>query len=241
MSEFQSFFTTMFGTALSLVELGGPVVAILLGLSVIALALILLKFAQFHFSGVGARKNARNAMHLLTHGKSEEALSVLRNDKSAVAAVMLTAMRLGADRRISKSVIEEEVGRVALSRIYDLQRGFRALDAIAQIAPLLGLFGTVLGMIEAFQTLQSAGNAVDPSILAGGIWVALLTTAAGLAVAMPVSLVLTWFESRVENERVAIETMATQLMTERQIRMVSLEDREAHSVVDFAGRASHAI
>ena len=64
----------------------------------------------------------------------------------------------------------------------------------------MGLFGTVLGMITAFKDLQSAGNAVDPSILAGGIWVALLTTAVGLAVAMPVSVILTWFETRVENE-----------------------------------------
>ncbi|MEO4042882.1 MotA/TolQ/ExbB proton channel family protein [Hoeflea sp. CAU 1731] len=238
MTDFSSLFNELFATASSLVELGGPVVAILLGLSVIALALIILKFVQFFHSGVGSRKNARTALHLWTHGKSEEALSLLRNDKSAVAAVMLTAMRLGADRRISKSVIEEEVGRIALSRLYDLQRGFRALDAIAQIAPLLGLFGTVLGMIEAFQTLQSAGNAVDPSILAGGIWVALLTTAAGLAVAMPVSLILTWFESRVENERVAIETMATQLMAEQQIRVASLEDE---SIVDFSGRQSHAV
>jgi biopolymer transport protein ExbB len=66
----------------------------------------------------------------------------------------------------------------------------------------LGLFGTVLGMIAAFQSLQSAGTQVDPSVLAGGIWVALLTTAAGLAVAMPTALVLSWLESRMEAERV---------------------------------------
>ena len=60
-----------------------------------------------------------------------------------------------------------------------LEGGFRLLDTIGQTAPLLGLFGTVLGMIDAFQALQEAGQAVDPSLLAGGIWVALLTTAAG--------------------------------------------------------------
>ena len=56
----------------------------------------------------------------------------------------------------------------------------------------MGLFGTVLGMIDAFRALQAAGDAVDPSVLAGGIWVALLTTAAGLGVAMPTSLALTF-------------------------------------------------
>lgn len=73
---------------------------------------------------------------------------------------------------------------------------------MAQLAPLLGLFGTVLGMISAFQALQQAGAQVDPSILAGGIWVALLTTAVGLAVAMPTSVALSWFEVRMEADRV---------------------------------------
>jgi len=96
----------------------------------------------------------------------------------------------------------------------------------------------VLGMIEAFRELQVAGNAVDPSLLAGGIWVALLTTAAGLAVAMPVSLVLTWFETVVENERVAIETMTSAVLShnafhgrpqaDRVIREATLEIGHAH-------------
>lgn len=85
----------------------------------------------------------------------------------------------------------------ASAHVARLEPGFRVLDSTAQIAPLLGLFGIVLGMIDAFQALQQAGNSVDPSLLAGGIWVALLTTAAGLAVAMPTSLVLTFFDSRV--------------------------------------------
>jgi biopolymer transport protein ExbB len=78
-------------------------------------------------------------------------------------------------------------------------------SVIAQMAPLLGLFGTVLGMIDAFQALQEAGDQVDPTVLAGGIWVALMTTAVGLAVAMPTSLILTWLESRVAAERIATD------------------------------------
>ena len=67
-------------------------------------------------------------------------------------------------------------------------------------------------VIEAFRNLQAAGNTVDPSLLAGGIWVALLTTAVGLAVAMPVSMALTWFETRLEDERVAIETLTAAVL-----------------------------
>ncbi|MDA4846038.1 MotA/TolQ/ExbB proton channel family protein [Hoeflea poritis] len=228
----------IFSTGASLVELGGPVVAILLGVSVIALALILLKFAQFAYLRVGRRRRAEKAFFLWAHGSTAEALSLLEGDRSAVAEVMAVAMRLGTDASMPKDIVEEETGRVALARLYGLQRGFRALDAIVQVAPLLGLFGTVLGMIEAFQTLQGAGSAVDPSILAGGIWVALLTTAAGLAVAMPVSLILTWFESRVENERVAIETMTTKLMSQQQI--LSIGGEPARRIVNLVERTSHA-
>jgi biopolymer transport protein ExbB len=192
-----------------LLALGGPVVAILLVLSVIALALILLKLVQFWRERVGFHGRSERAMYLWVHGNPVEARRVAEEDRSAVGAALATAMRLSMNRNLPRQIVEEEVGRVALGRLHELQRGFRALDAIAQISPLLGLFGTVLGMIEAFRQLQGAGSAVDPTILAGGIWVALLTTAAGLAVAMPVSLVLTWFETRVENERVVIETTAT--------------------------------
>jgi len=107
----------------------------------------------------------------------------------------------------------------------------RLLDSVAQLAPLLGLFGTVLGMIEAFQSLQQAGSQVDPSLLAGGIWVALLTTAVGLAVAMPTSLVLSWFESRMDNERVTAE---------RAIATVLHPQGQGHAAVATAGAPDHA-
>ena len=210
-----------------LLALGGPVVVILLVLSVIALALILLKLVQFWRERVGFHGRSERAMYLWVHGDAVEARRVAEEDRSAVGAALATAMRLSMGRQLPRQIVEEEVGRVALGRLHELQRGFRALDAIAQISPLLGLFGTVLGMIEAFRQLQGAGSAVDPSILAGGIWVALLTTAAGLAVAMPVSLVLTWFETRVENERVAIETTATGFFS--QTAMGDLRAAAAHA------------
>ncbi len=195
-------------------ELGGPVVALIAALSVFAVALIGLKLVQFWRERVGFHKRAERALHSWHHGGYGEARAALQGDRSAVGAALAAAMRLAA-RRMPQKAIEDEVQRIAVTRLHDLQRGFRALDAIVQIAPLLGLFGTVLGMIEAFRQLQSAGAAVDPSILAGGIWVALLTTAAGLALAMPVSLVLTWLETRLENERVAIETLTSSLLAQR--------------------------
>ncbi len=205
---------SVFENMRSFLELGGPVVAILLVLSVFAVALILLKLGQFWRERVGFHGSAQRALHLWVHGNHADARHTADADPSAVGSALSAAMRLSMTRSVPKAVVEDEVERIAVGRLHDLQRGFRALDAIAQISPLLGLFGTVLGMIEAFRQLQGAGSAVDPSILAGGIWVALLTTAAGLAVAMPVSLVLTWFETRIENERVAIETLTTSFFSQ---------------------------
>ena len=74
----------------------------------------------------------------------------------------------------------------------------KVLEVIGGLAPLLGLFGTVLGMIEAFQQLEAAGSQVDPAILSGGIWLALLTTAAGLAVAMPAVIIYVFFDRYLE-------------------------------------------
>jgi biopolymer transport protein ExbB len=107
----------------------------------------------------------------------------------------------------------DETTRVARGALMDAGSGLRALDLIATIAPLVGLLGTVLGMIEAFQALQDSGARADPSALAGGIWEALLTTAAGMAVAIPASMALSWFDSI--NDRLAhdFDDLATRVLT----------------------------
>ncbi|MAY63340.1 MAG: flagellar motor protein MotA [Rhizobiales bacterium] len=207
--------TNAFETLASLAELGGPVVAIIMVISAVSLAVILLKFWQFFRMGVGRRARAEKAVGLWLEGRPREALALAREGRSAAARAVALAIQLRTDRRAEKAEIEERIARDVTERFHDLQSGFRFLDAVAQVAPLLGLFGTVLGMIDAFRQLQTAGNAVDPSILAGGIWVALLTTAAGLAVAMPVSLVLTWLETRIESERVAVETLTADVLGTR--------------------------
>ncbi|MCC4245912.1 MotA/TolQ/ExbB proton channel family protein [Stappia indica] len=197
-------------------ELGGPVVAVLAGLSVVALTVVILKLAQFWTQRVGRPGRAEAAVRLWGHGRRREAWQALGDIRSASEEAVAIAMQSGeGGKTVDKALVEEDIARAATRRLHRYNAGMKALDAIAQIAPLLGLFGTVLGMIEAFQKLQSAGNAVDPSLLAGGIWVALLTTAVGLAVAMPVSLVVTYLEGQIENEKVAIETLASAVLLEQ--------------------------
>lgn len=178
-------------------ELGGPVVLILIGVSVLATCVALYKLWQFSMARVGHHSALTKALTSWDSGNILQAQTELQNSRSYLRDVVQMAMDGNADQ----ARLETE----AETRFAQLERGFRILDSIAQMAPLLGLFGTVLGMISAFQALQGAGSQVDPSILAGGIWVALLTTAVGLAVAMPTSLVQSWLESRMDAERVFAE------------------------------------
>ncbi|KRS15536.1 colicin uptake protein TolQ [Roseovarius indicus] len=188
-----------------IIDLGGPVVAILLAVSVVTLATILFKVWQFAAAGVGRHKSLRDAVAAWDRGDRTGATFALNASKSYLVPVI--EMAFAADPEDTKRLIAEAEVRFAR-----LERGFRLLDSVAQLAPLLGLFGTVLGMIDAFQSLQDAGAQVDPSLLAGGIWVALLTTAVGLAVAMPTAMVLSWLEGRMDTERVIAERAITTVL-----------------------------
>jgi biopolymer transport protein ExbB len=185
---------TLQAALLRLYDLGGPVVLLLCALSVVVLSVVLYKLWQFAAAGVGRHKALQEAVAQWDAGERAAAQRTLERSRSYLRPVL--AMALDGQRDATRLESEAE------TRFAKLESGFRVLDSIAQLAPLLGLFGTVLGMIAAFQALQEAGSQVDPSILAGGIWVALLTTAVGLAVAMPTAVVLAWFEARMDAERV---------------------------------------
>ena len=181
-----------------LIDTGGPVIALIAAISVLTLAVVLYKCWQFRASGVGRHHALRAAVSAWDRGEENAARRKLETSRSYLAPVIARAFET---RTATDAAATRRLEAEAEMRFSRLERGFRFLDTVAQVAPLLGLFGTVLGMIEAFQALQSAGAQVDPSLLAGGIWVALLTTAAGLAVAMPASVVLSWLEARMAEER----------------------------------------
>ncbi|MEM7519991.1 MAG: MotA/TolQ/ExbB proton channel family protein [Pseudomonadota bacterium] len=193
-----------------IIDLGGPVVALLGLVSVLTLAVVLYRLWQFARAGVGRHTAIREALEHWDAGDRNTAASALSRSKSYLAPVIEHAIE-GASVPDLHARLEAE----AQALFTRLESGFRLLDSVAQLAPLLGLFGTVMGMIEAFQALQNAGSSVDPSLLAGGIWVALLTTAVGLAVAMPTSLVLSWFEARMARERVFADKALTTILAPR--------------------------
>lgn len=200
-----------FGEAARVISLGGPVGWALAALGFAALTIALWKAWRFAALGVWRGARTRRALALYQSGAEAEALAEAAQGRALLDRVTATALRQRATA--TGAAAREETERVARAGLAELRVGLRGLETITTLAPLLGLLGTVLGMIEAFQALQEAGGRADPSTLAGGVWEAMLTTAAGMAVAIPAGLALNWCESVVERARLRIEDAATQVFT----------------------------
>ena len=184
---------------------GGPVLVALVAVSVAAMAVTIFKVAQFRRMGVGRLRAARRSVAMWVAGERARAIDEAGKDVTPVSAAVLSAMRSLARHPGDRHMAQELATQTALDQIAAMSRHLRLLEAVVQAAPMLGLLGTVIGMISAFGALSAAGGAVDPSALATGIWAALLTTAMGLAVAIPFYFVWTWLESRVDEERATME------------------------------------
>ncbi|GAA3962957.1 MotA/TolQ/ExbB proton channel family protein [Allohahella marinimesophila] len=200
-------------SALEMIEVGGPVVVVLLAMSVIALTVVLVKLAQFQRARMWQRQPARQALALWNDGQVDKALSIADANANPTAQALARAIR-GQRRQLPEASVREEVLRYGADALFHLRRGLRPLEVIGSLAPLLGLLGTVMGMISAFQQLEDAGNKVNPAILSGGIWEALLTTAVGLCVAIPVVALLNWLERRVDHLAHEMDNLVTQVFTE---------------------------
>jgi biopolymer transport protein ExbB len=197
-----------------LITAGGPVTVVLLVMSVITLTVILAKLWQFARAGLGRSSGVNAAIHHWQRGDEEQAIERARLSRGCAARIAGHAMQALAGGAPEERV-REDVERVATGELAALRSYLRIIEATVQTAPLLGLFGTVLGMISSFQALEGAGAQADPAVLAGGIWVALLTTAVGLAIAIPAALALTWFQGRIEREQDLVEDAVTSVFTRR--------------------------
>lgn len=192
---------------------GGPVIWAIALLSVITLAIILWKAWRLAHAGAWRKGRARDAVAAFERGDHAAVEAILARRGGPRCTVVRAAIAGRADK--PDALAREDTLRVARNELAEAATGLRALELIATIAPLLGLLGTVLGMIAAFQALQESGARADPSQLAGGIWEALLTTAAGMAVAIPASAALTWFEAVIDRMRRDIEDAVTRIFVAR--------------------------
>ena len=184
---------------------GGPVIWALSGFSVIGLTVASYKIWQLFWQLKVNDPAAQRAFKLLEEGKKPQALILINGHRNPSARVLSRCQQLFANKQLNIQQARDEAYRGARLQAAQLSSHLRILDVIATLAPLLGLLGTVLGMIEAFRAMEAAGEHVNPAILSGGIWQALLTTAAGLIVAIPISVLHSWLERCAERQTESIQ------------------------------------
>lgn len=202
-----------FGSLAELLSRGGTVMYILAGLSVFALAIVLNKLWDFARAGIWRRRMVTRALADWQARRDQQALERVRDARDPVSDVLGVALAGRMDESVADEVVREEVARRGADWLESLRGGLRPLELIGTLAPLLGLLGTVIGMIDAFRALEAAGSQVDPSVLSGGIWVALLTTAAGLSVAIPTVAAHTWLERQLERLHHRMQDAATRVFS----------------------------
>lgn len=176
-------------------------------LSFLAVTVIFFKFFQFARMGVGKRDLAEDILDNWLSGRADEAMTMAAERKSVLARI-LQAVFSGTQAKPADTSYAEELGRqTAILELASMADRLRLLEMVVQSAPMLGLLGTVVGMINAFSVLSGTEGTVNPAALAGGIWTALTTTAFGLAVALVAYFGASWFESRIDRERNLIEAV----------------------------------
>jgi biopolymer transport protein ExbB len=183
---------------------GGTVMYILLAASVLALTIVFERSWSLRRSVVLPAKEIREIEEAVRAGDVDAAVQMCGDHNTAMSRILWVALNNRGVRRAVMKEILEEIGR---QEVAHLERYIGVLGVIAAISPLLGLLGTVLGMIEVFQVISIEGVG-KADVLAGGISTALNTTAAGLSVAIPSLVAYRFFESRVNSFVIEIEQHA---------------------------------
>jgi len=197
------------GTFMQYMRDGGIVMWFLLAFSVVALAFIIERFIALRRAKINVNEFlAKIRKALIVNHSVRDAVKICEQYRGPVASIMKAGLlKYGQP----KDEVEKTIENAALYEMGRLERGLVVLATVANVAPLLGFLGTVTGMIKSFDALQEAGLS-DPGLVAGGISEALITTATGLAVAIPVQIAYNYFMSRINRFVRDIETAANMLM-----------------------------
>jgi biopolymer transport protein ExbB len=139
----------------------------------------------------------RSVREAALSGKLDEAIEIASATRGPAAAILVVGLRRIRTGNLAEGELEQAVSSAGAIELGFLERGLVTLATVANVAPLMGFLGTVAGMIMAFGAIQLAGD-VEPRLVAGGIRVALITTAAGLVIAIPVNICYNYFVTRID-------------------------------------------
>ena len=216
---------------------GGPIMAVLGLLSLLALAFFFERWLFLQQRNVMPRRFLDVLRKHLTEGRWREARQLCDGQDSLAAQLASAGLHAWEQGAAAVTEALEERGRRLLS---DMERFTGALGTIATVSPLLGLLGTITGMITTFQavdmTLQATGQ-VSPGALASGIWEALVTTAAGLAIAIPAYLGYRMLLAKVDRCTLALEELAGEISRAARAGGRSLRTADTEAEADPAETA----
>lgn len=212
----EGFFVSFFLGIKTLLVLGGPVVWILLLVSIFGLTLAFTKFLQFSRTNPLAIGVIDDAITMWLEGNTAKASGNL--ERSAVGIAKDIQFGLEMRGTLDNESLQDEMIRRSSAFLRNFSNNLKPLELIYYLAPVMGLLGTVLGMIDAFRGLAvSAGAAGESSALAGGIWEALLTTAVGLSIAIPFAVMHAVLETKLDNLTDQVGDMITRVCAKNEV------------------------
>lgn len=192
-----------------ILDKGGIILWIILLLSLVAAVIILERLIYFRRIRTDEERMINRLKSTLEKGHFDEALSICENNPSPLTNLMKVGIE---HRRYPADVIKSSIMDAANLEVPQLEKHLPGLGTITYIAPLLGLLGTVTGNIKAFGVLGKLGVVGDPALLAKGIAEALLTTAAGLIVAIPAIIFYNYLVSKVNRMILRMENRVNELV-----------------------------
>ncbi|HEV2391019.1 MAG TPA: MotA/TolQ/ExbB proton channel family protein [Verrucomicrobiae bacterium] len=186
---------------------GGPVLYLILLTSAVGVVVFIERFLHCHRAQINSTEFLNGVRTVLKRNNVVEALSICDATPGPVARLVKTAI---LNRGHGRERVREALDEAGLAEVPRLEEKLNLLATIAQLAPLLGLLGTVLGFIQTFASMQQQGLYAHVGDLAGGIWQALVCAAAGLAVAIPAHAAYNYLVSRVNSIVLDMERAATE-------------------------------
>lgn len=165
--------------------------------SLIAMGVIMAKAYTLWVAHASTKLILEETEEAAKAGRVEEAIELASSRPGPTAAILVVGLRRIQTQQVHEGELEQAISTTGAIELGFLERGLVILATIANVAPLMGFLGTVVGMILAFAAIEAAGT-VDPTLVAGGIKVALLTTATGLLIAIPVNIGYNFFVTRID-------------------------------------------
>jgi biopolymer transport protein ExbB len=191
---------------------GGPLMILILACSVIAFAVVIERLWYLHRAKINTEEFMEDISETIKRNRIVDAIDKCNAIQGPIARILKSGI-MKHDR--PRSEIKEAIEDAGLHAVPLLEKNIGVLATIAHITPLLGLLGTVVGMVNAFQVIEQKAQAlmpVNPGDLAGGIWVALITTVAGLSVAIPTFVAYNFLVSKADGFILEMEKSATDLV-----------------------------